>query len=81
MKLQFRLMAVILPVLIGIVTVISITTGIISTNALKNQSRENAQLLSRSYAGQLDSTIKLFKSLSQDLGSATVTAINIETTL
>lgn len=74
-------MAVILPVLIGIVTVISITTGIISTNALKNQSRENAQLLSRSYAGQLNSSIRLFRSLSQDLGSATVTAINIETTL
>jgi len=81
LKLQFRLMLMILPVLIVIVSIISITTGLISTSALKNQARENAQLLSHSYAGQIDSTIKIYQNMSRDLGSASITAINIETTL
>lgn len=81
MKLQFRLMLLILPVLIAIVAIISTTTGLIFTKALKNQAHENAQLLSSSYAHQLDSTLKLYQNMSRDLGSASITAINIETTL
>ena len=74
-------MIVIIPVLIAIFGIITFTTSIISTSALENQAQKNANLLSHSYSSQLDSTIKLYFSISQDLGSATITAINIETTL
>ncbi len=81
MKIQLRLMIVIIPVLIAIFGVTTITTSIISTSALEDQTRENAKLLSHSYSGQLDSKIKHYVDISQELGSATITAIHVETTL
>ncbi|MCK5312495.1 MAG: PAS domain S-box protein, partial [Desulfobacteraceae bacterium] len=81
MKIQLRLMIVIIPVLIAIFSIITFITNIISTSALEDQARKNAKLLSHSYSGQLDSTIRLYLNISQDLGNAAITAINIETTL
>jgi hypothetical protein len=81
LKIQHRLMVFIIPVLIAIFGIITFTTNNIFTSTLEDQSRKNANLLSHSYSGQIDSTIKLYFSISQDLGSATITAINIETTL
>ena len=81
MKIQLRLMTVIIPVLIAIFGITTFFTSIISTSALEDQARINAKLLSHSYSGQLDSTIRLYLNISQDLGSATITAINVETTL
>ncbi len=81
MKIQLKLMLVIIPIIIAIISIISVTTGILTRSALKNQTHENAQLLSRIYADQLNSTIKLYQNISLDLGSASITAINIETTL
>ncbi len=74
-------MIVIIPVLIAIFSIITFITNIISTSALEDQARKNAKLLSHSYSGQLDSTIRLYLNISQDLGNAAITAINIETTL
>jgi len=74
-------MLMILPVFIVIFVLISISTGIVSTSALKEQAHENAQLLSHSYAHQLNSTLILYQIISTDLGSASITAINIGTTL
>lgn len=81
MKIQFQLMIVIIPVLIVIFGITTLTSSIISTSAFEEQARKNAKLLSNSYSGQLDSTIQVYLNISQDLGSATVTAINVETTL
>ena len=81
MKIQLRLMIVIIPVLIAIFGITTFTTSIISTSAFEDQARKNAKLLSHSYSSQLDSKIKIYFSICQDLGSAAVTAINIETTL
>jgi PAS domain S-box-containing protein len=81
LKIQHRLLIVIIPVLIAIVGIITFTTNIIFSSALEDQAHKNANLLSYSYSGQLDSTIRLYFNISQDLASATITAINIETTL
>ena len=81
MKIQFQLMMVIIPVLIVIFGITTFTTSIISTSAFEDQARKNAKLLSHSYSGQIDSTIKVYFNISQDLASATVTAINVEATL
>jgi serine phosphatase RsbU (regulator of sigma subunit) len=81
LKIQGRLMLAIIPVLIAIFAVSSVITGIFSTSALEEQARENAKLLSNSYSRQLDSKINQYLYIGQDLGSAVITAINIETTL
>ena len=81
MKIQHRLMLFIIIVLIAILGVITLTTSIISTSAIEDQARKNANLLSHSYSGQMDSTIRFYLNISQDLAGATITAINIEATL
>lgn len=81
MKIHVRLMLVIIPVLVVVHLLTSLIAGIYSTRALEEQARENAQLLSHSYSEQLDSTIDQYLNVSQDLGSAVITAIHIETTL
>ncbi len=74
-------MLVIVPVIISIFSIISISTNIISTSALEEQSRKNAKLLSYSYSEQLNSTIEQYQFIARDLSSATLTAINVEDTL
>ena len=74
-------MLVIIPVLVAVFAITTITTSIFSTSALEDQARENARLLSHSYAGRLDSTINQYLNISQDLGNAVITAIHVETTL
>ncbi|MBI9098797.1 MAG: SpoIIE family protein phosphatase [Spirochaetaceae bacterium] len=81
MKIQVRLMLVIIPVMVIVFAITSIFTSIFSTDALEVQARDNARLLSRSYSGQLDSTIYNYFNISQDLGNAVITSINVETTL
>ena len=81
MKIQPRLMLAIIPVLVIIFATTSVFTSIFTTNALEDQAQENAKLLSHSYSSQLDSTIAQYLNISQDLGNAVITAINVETTL
>lgn len=81
MKIQARLMLVIIPVLVIVFAVTSIFTSISSTDALEGQVRENAKLLSHSYSSQLDSRINQYLNVGQDLGNAVITAINVETVL
>ncbi len=81
MKIRHRLMIFIIPVIVAIFGIITFSTSIISTSALEDQARKNAKLLSHSYSGQLDSTIRIYLNISQDLASAAITAINVETTL
>ena len=76
MKIQARLMLVIIPVLVVVFGVTTITTNIFSTSALEDQAQENTKLLSHSYAGQLDSTINQYLNISQDLCNAVITAIH-----
>ena len=81
MKIQVRLMLVIIPVLIVVFGITIIITSIFSTSALEDQAQKNAKLLSYSYALQLDSTINQYLNISQDLGNAVITAIHVETAL
>lgn len=52
---QVRLILVIIPVLVIVFGATTVTTSIFSTSALENQAKENAKLLSHSYADQLTS--------------------------
>lgn len=81
MKIQVRLMLVIIPVLIIVTLLSSIITGVFSTNVLEKQVRENAQLLSHSFSNQVNASIEQYMNISGDLGNAVMTAIHIETTL
>lgn len=81
MKIQTRLMAVIIPVIFTIFVIISLATNEISTTTLEDLARRNARLLSQSYSEQLDTAINQYKNIARDLGSAALTGINVETTL
>jgi PAS domain S-box-containing protein len=81
LKIQLRLMSVIIPVLIIVHGVTALFTNIMSTSALEDQTRENANLLSNSYSLQINSRIDQYQNISRDLASAVITSINIERTL
>ena len=82
MKIQARLMLVIIPVLFVVIGgAVSITTSLISTTTVEGRAKENVNLLSVSYSSQLNSTIMRYLDICQDLGSAAITAIHIETSL
>ncbi|MBI9101856.1 MAG: response regulator [Spirochaetales bacterium] len=81
MKIQTRLIAAIIPVLIIIFTSTSLVFTGSFRNVLESQARVNANLLCQSYSAQLDSALSQYLNIAQDLGSATITSINIETTL
>ncbi|QEN04709.1 hypothetical protein EW093_08310 [Thiospirochaeta perfilievii] len=81
MKIQKRLLLSILPVVITTVLAVTTVAIIISKNALENQVKENAVLLSTSYSSQVDNTIFQIKRMAEDLSAAIETAINVETVL
>lgn len=81
MKIQSRLMLVIIPVIVSLFIIISLTTNNISTAALENQARINARLLSRSYSKQLETSIANYTNIARDLGSEALNAINVERSL
>ncbi len=74
-------MLVILPIVLVIFFITTILAGLLSTRALKEQTRKNAELLSFSYASKLDAKITQYLDVAQDLGSAVITSIYIESTL
>lgn len=81
MKIQSRLMLVILPVIALVFLTISITSSSISTAALEKEVRTNAKLLSTTYSRQLESDITQYKNLSKDLSNSILTAISVERVL
>lgn len=81
MKIQSRLMLVILPIIALIFLTIFITSNSISTTALEKQVRTNAKLLSTTYSRQLASDISQYKNLAKDLSNSTITAISVERVL
>jgi len=81
LKIQKRLLLSILPVVITTVLAVTTVAIIISKNALENQVKENAVLLSTSYSSQVDNTIFQIKRMAEDLSAAIETAINVETVL
>ncbi|MBF9018450.1 MULTISPECIES: response regulator [unclassified Oceanispirochaeta] len=74
-------MLAIIPVLVVLFSISTLTTSLISASVMKKQAREHAQHLSRNYSEQLNSRLLQNKKISEDLGSAVLTSINIETTL
>lgn len=81
MKIKKRLLVSILPVVA--ISILSVTTVAIniSTKTIEHQVKENAKLLAESYSFQLDSKIKELKASSEEIASAIVTAVNVETVL
>ena len=81
MKLQSRLMISTLPI---VFLAIGITLGFssyITSRELESQIQANARLISQSYSSQLDQELTQVQRISEDLASAVITSINIETTL
>ena len=74
-------MLAIIPVLVVLFGISTLTTSLISASVMKKQAREYAQHLSRNYSEQLNSRLLQNIKISEDLGSAVLTSINIETTL
>lgn len=81
MRIQKRLLISILPVVFITVAAVVIVSMIFSNRILEKQVIENARLLSKSYSNQLNAKVVQTKKMSQDLASAVVTAINVETVL
>jgi len=81
LNIQKRLMLVILPLLILLVISILGISTYITTSAMEEQIQANAKLLSASYSDQLNSKLQHYRKMSEDLASAVVTSIHIETTL
>lgn len=74
-------MIAILPVYILVHIMTATVAGVNTASALKIQAQKQAQLLSQTYSSHLDATIIQYKNTAQNLSSATLTAIHIETIL
>lgn len=81
MKLQTRLVLVMIPVIASLFIIISLVTNVISTNTLEQQVKTNTRLLGESFAKQLETEIKHNLNISKDLSDAVVTAIDVERAL
>jgi len=74
-------MVTIIPVMVIVYGMSSLIIGTLSTSFMKSQVLEHSQHLSRSYADHLESRITQYLHISEDLSSAVITSIHIETTL
>ncbi|MDA3958008.1 ATP-binding protein, partial [Oceanispirochaeta sp.] len=74
-------MLAILPVIILVYGLSSLFTLVQSSQAMEDQALEQAQLLSKSSSDNLESRIIQYQNISEDLSSAVITSINIETSL
>ena len=74
-------MLAILPIYILVHSITASVSGIYTASSLRKQAQEQALLLSRTYSEQLDGTISQYLNTAQNLSSAVVTAINIESIL
>ncbi len=81
MKLQNRLISAITTVLV-VIFMITTTVSYRRFYTISETSvRDYANLLSRNYSSQFDDAITRYRFIAEDLGSATVTGIHIESTL
>ncbi len=74
-------MSVIIPVIVFVFLIISITTNTISSSALEEEVRSNAKLLSNTYSRQLESDIRYYLNISSDLSNSVLTAMDVERVL
>jgi PAS domain S-box-containing protein len=74
-------MIAILSVYILVHIMTATVAGVNTASALKTQAQKQAQLLSQTYSNHLDATIRQYMNTAQNLSSAALTAIHIETIL
>lgn len=81
MKIQTRLIVIIIPVIFFLFVIMSLITSIISSNTLVEQVKNTTKILRQNYVNQLTTEITHNINLSKDISDAVITAFDIERAL